>query len=312
MNSLVRRRPAWLVFTALLVAALACNPPGVQSPDTAATVNAISTSVQQTLAAQTTRASATNLPSSPTAPAPPDPTTAPALTQPSPTSASTPTPAGHLTRPNGPTTHAVRLAAPPIIDGNPGDWSGAPGSIETVVHNAPNWTGTADQSATFTLGWDGASLYLAIHVADDVHVQTQTGELIFKGDSLEILLDTNLAGDFADDQLSGDDYQLGLSPGTSSSGPDTYLWFPTARKGRPTGVSIAVQLDDAGNGFNLEAAIPWTVFNVVPTGSSHYGFALSVSDNDAPDTAEQQSMISTAPQRQLTNPTTWGTLVLDE
>jgi len=48
---------------------------------------------------------------------------------------------------------------------------------------------------------------------DDVFVQNQTGELIFKGDSLELLFDTNLAADSHSVLANSDDYQLGISPG---------------------------------------------------------------------------------------------------
>jgi hypothetical protein len=43
-----------------------------------------------------------------------------------------------------------------------------------------------------------------------------------------------------------------------------------------------------------------------------YGFAFAVSDNDNPNANEQQSMISNVPDRRLTNPTTWGNLVLGQ
>jgi hypothetical protein len=103
-----------------------------------------------------------------------------------------------------------------------------------------------------------------------------------------------------------------LTPGENRiGGPDAYLWFPSARAGRPTGVTVSAHQDATGNGYYLEAAIAWSVLGVTPAGGNQYGFALSSSDNDTPGTAEQQSMISSAPGRRLTNPTTWGTLVLD-
>jgi hypothetical protein len=41
-----------------------------------------------------------------------------------------------------------------------------------------------------------------------------------------------------------------------------------------------------------------------------YGFAISISDNDAAGTAQQQSLVSSAPARELFDPTTWGTMIL--
>ena len=62
--------------------------------------------------------------------------------------------------------------------------------------------------------------------------------------------------------------------------------------------------------YRIEAAIPWSVFGVTPSVNSHFGFALSVSDNDDTGTNVQQSMASSASTRKLTDPTTWGELVL--
>ncbi len=63
-------------------------------------------------------------------------------------------------------------------------------------------------------------------------------------------------------------------------------------------------------GYTLEAKIPWSVFGLTPVDGARYGFALSVSDNDAAGTATQQSMVSSVSTRTLVNPTTWGTLIL--
>ena len=60
--------------------------------------------------------------------------------------------------------------------------------------------------------WDDVYLYFAFIVADDIHAQTQSGDLAFRGDSLELQIDTARAGDFGP-SLSPDDFQVSLSPG---------------------------------------------------------------------------------------------------
>ena len=130
------------------------------------------------------------------------------------------------------------------------------------------------------------------------------------GDSIEILLDTNLFGDFSDPSLSSDDYQLGISPGRGDidDDPEAYLWYPRATAGSRDQVKIAAV--EGPGVYRVEAAIPWSVFGVTPAEGLQIGFALSASDND--DTGEdvQQSMSSSVPNRVLTNPTTWGELIL--
>jgi hypothetical protein len=308
MNSRLR-----LALAALLTAALACGVNvGGSGQDIPATVNAISTAVQLTLDAQTAAPSVGS--ATPTVQLPPTSIPLP-TTPPAPAASATPlvvvTLPADIARPNGPLLHAARRAAPPQIDGNLSEWGALPNSISEIVFRPENWSGPADQSVAYALAWDAANLYLAAHVTDDVHAQTQLGDQIYKGDSLEILLDAELRGDYADANLSADDYQLGLTPGEQKiGGPDAYLWFPARRAGRPE-AAVSARQDETGNGYYLEAAIPWSAFGLAPQGGERFGFALSSSDNDTPGTAEQQSMISTAPTRKLTDPTTWGTLVLD-
>ena len=298
-----------LALTMLSAMAFSCVRAGPSSEDIAATVNAVSTSVQQTLVAQTPPAISTvllptntPLPPSPTAPLPATPTQ---FSPPSPT-----LPAD-LSRLNGPLIHALHLSNPPRIDGNLGEWT-LYASLDQVVYRPENWSGPEDQNGVFAVGCDSQNLYLVVQLLDDRHVQTQHGELLYRGDSLELLLDADLRGDFNDARLSADDFQLGLSPGSLiAETAEAYLWFPTSRQGTPAGVQVAAQQYPTTEGFWLEAAIPWSLFGVTSAPGNRYGFALSSSDNDTPSTAEQQSMVSTVSTRRLTNPTTWGTLVLD-
>jgi len=307
-------------LAALWLAGLACGPL-TTGPDTVATVNAVSTRVQQTLDARITaplpatpvRADATALVQPVTRTPPPSaPATAPAPPNTA-TFAVPPASATPPLRPNGALLVARRWAAPPTLDGDLGEWPELPGRADQIAYRPENWSGVADLSARFALGWDDAGLFVAADVTDDVFVQTQRGETLFRGDSLELLVDTALGADFASAQLSGDDYQLGLSPGTSAGdAPEAFLWFPASRAGPPDGLFIAARR--TATGYTLEAALPWAVlgFAAPPPPGQRFGFALSASDNDAPDTAEQQSMVASAPGRRLTDPTTWGTLELGE
>lgn len=319
---------AWWPLLGLSLAALACGGGGQDIPGT---VNAVSTNAQLTLIAR--RGTAT-LGAPPTSTLPPatsggQPTTSgppPIATTPAPlpntnppptfvpatsTSAPAPTTGGPVVRPNGTVIHAKALAVAPTIDGNLQEWGTLPNTIDKIVFNPGNWSGVADQSVSFAVGWDATFLYFAGSVTDDVHVQTQKGEVLYRGDSLELQLDANLAGDFTETRINSDDYQLGLSPGNFSTlPPEMYLWNPAGLKGVPAGVGFAAQ-DNGQNGYTIELALPWTLLRVTPTGGSTFGIAFNSSDNDTPNTASQQSMISSVSTRQLLDPTSWGTLQLD-
>lgn len=300
-----------VVILALVGAAFACSQFGAE-PDTVATVNAVSTSVQQTLQARPPNVSAATFTPLPTTAAPPAPTNT-AFAPPSPTSVSaSPTPSGPLARPNGPVITAARRTGPVTVDADLNDWPERSLIADQPVYQPENWTGAGDHSVRYTLAWDDTHFYLAAEVTDDAHVQTERGETLFRGDSLEFLLDVDLGGDFASTELSGDDFQLGLSPGALSDdnddAPEAYLWFPANRSGHAAGVTVAARRTDTG--YVLEAAIPWSTFGVTPAASARFGFALSASDNDASNTAAQQSMISSVSTRELLDPTSWGTLEL--
>lgn len=223
----------------------------------------------------------------------------------------TPVTGGGQTRPGGYFV-ANYLSTPPVLDGNWDEWTTTQYPAGNVVYGNDNWTGENDLTAAFRIGWDYQYLYVAAKVKDDVYVQNASYHDIYKGDSLEILLDADLYGDWYNDVLSADDYQLGISPGRPDVNGvrEAYLWYPYSIAGPRPEVKIAAIKEEGV--YRVEAAIPWTVFGVSPAPGRHYGFAFSVSDNDNPSANVQQSMVSSVAGRRLTRPMTWGELVLGQ
>jgi hypothetical protein len=265
-------------------------------------------------------ATATNPPPAPSAtqPAvitatnqPPAPTQTTQPTQVPPTQAP-PSKTPDLTHRTVTSASATYLSSKPVIDG---DWNDLPDKEypgEIVVFGGSAWTGRDDLAGSFRLGWDATNLYLGVKVRDDVYVQNSTGQNIFKGDSIEILLDTNVAADFYTTNVSADDYQLGITAGRPdvSGTKEAYLWLPANVAGSRSQVTIASQRSNAEGITRYEVAIPWSVFGITPKVGNHYGFVLSVSDNDNTSQNLQQTMVSNVKTRVLTNPTTWGDLTL--
>ena len=204
------------------------------------------------------------------------------------------------------------MSTKPSIDG---DWNDLPSKeypAEIVVYGAANWKSRDDLAASFKIGWDATYLYLGVKVRDDVYVQNATGVNLFKGDSLEILLDTDVSADYYVTSLSPDDFQLGISDGRPdvNGTKEAYLWLPSNIAGSRSQVKIASQRSDADGITRIEVAIPWTIFGVTPKSGSHFGFVLSASDNDKTTDNVQQSMVSNVKTRVLVDPTTWGDLTL--
>jgi hypothetical protein len=199
---------------------------------------------------------------------------------------------------------------PPNLDGNLSEWDLPAYPVRHVVYGSSARGGDEDLSATVMVGWDSSNLYLGARVNDDRYVQEARGVDLFKGDSLEILVDTDLTGDFNATSLNADDYQLGISPGSPYPGENTdaYLWYPSSRQGSKPEVRVSSRAREGG--YDVEVAVPWSVFGVSPGSGDAYGFAFSVSDNDQTGEQLQESMVSTISTRRLADPTSWGSLLL--
>jgi hypothetical protein len=211
---------------------------------------------------------------------------------------------------NGDVIFVYQVTTAPHIDGRLDEWSGHLYDIPYNVYDAGGkWSGRSDLYGSFYAGWDADNLYLGIEVTDDVHVQIESGLLIYQGDDVEIQVDADLGGDFRAASLSDDDCQIGLSAGDlAQKRPEAYIWRPPGREQPGTMIELAAQ--KTSDGYVMEAAVPWWTLGGRPPVETAVGFCLGLGDNDTPGTSEQQTMVSTAPLRKWSDPTTWGTLVL--
>ncbi|MBI3159570.1 MAG: hypothetical protein HYZ26_08240 [Chloroflexi bacterium] len=236
---------------------------------------------------------------------------------PSPTLAATVTPGGSPTpappadpgRP-GPAVEVVYLPQAPQIDADLRDFPAPVYAVTTAVQGGGYSSGEKDVSAQARFGWDEDYFYIGVRVFDNKFVQQASGPQLYRGDSLEILLDIQLNEDFSDRVLSLDDYQLGISPGNLFTGApaEAYVWAPRNQIGAPQGVRIAAGFTT--DGYIMEVAVPWAVFGVSPAQGQTFGFLFSVSDNDDVTSNAQQTVVSFAPGRALHDPTTWRDLIL--
>jgi len=212
------------------------------------------------------------------------------------------------------TVLAKYLSKKPVLDGDWGDWKQNTIAYPAyyVVYGLKAWENDSDCEASFILGWDESFLYVGVKVKDDTYVQNASGELLYKGDGVELLIDTDLLGDFNSSSLNEDDFQIGIAPGkgSTSGAPEAYLWYPQSKKG-----SITDQIDIAATStagiYRVEIRIPWSVLQITPKKGMRLGFEFSVSDNDNPAENIQQTMLANIPTHSFMDPTTWGELVLD-
>jgi hypothetical protein len=211
----------------------------------------------------------------------------------------------------GPLAYAYYQSTSPTIDGNWGEWIDNTQAypIQSLVYGASNWSGNADLDGSYILGWNYSYLFVGVKVHDDVYAQNASGMWIYLGDSIELLIDTGLYWDFYTSALNGDDIQLGISPGNPvGTNMEAFMWFPSQYAGGRSQVLMAGYM--AEGIYRVEFRVPWSILGVDPYSGEALGFAISITDNDDPSSSVTQSMLSNDPYRHLTNPTTWGTLIL--
>jgi serine/threonine protein kinase len=207
---------------------------------------------------------------------------------------------------------ARRVTQTPTIDGDLSEWAGFPTYLSAhTVYTHPNRQSDNAPEALWHLGWDERNLLVAVIVYDDVHVQTQSGRLIYQGDSVEIQVDANRAAGL--NRVTTAVYQIIISPGDFASLSPSVVRFRGNNEGQlpeAPGHNIQIAARQTDVGYVLEAAIPWSDLSITPHNGLVVGLALNVNSNDTPGTARQEIMVSNVPGRTLTNPATWGTLTL--
>ena len=219
---------------------------------------------------------------------------------------------------NGPDLVATGLTEPLTIDGDLTDWSEMPcaevNTAEQVTLGLPDdWEGKGDLSSRVCYAWDQNNLYVGFEVTDDAIVQKHTGSSLWRGDHVELWLDTQLQLDFASAEAGSDDFQVGLSPGDCVGGvePDIFIWTPSRLREEYDGV-LEYAVTCTGAGYQAEMRLPATVLTGLKLASGHaVGATFDPSDTDTPGSSEQELMLSSAPKSQWGVPTLWNNLVLE-
>lgn len=218
-----------------------------------------------------------------------------------------------VTIPPGGSVTAFRTETPFAIDGNLDGWSDYPSYASTFrVFTISDWDGTDDLSAFWRLAWDNDNLYIGVLVTDDTHVQTQSGNQIWRGDGIDMQIDTDRLGDLGPG-ISPDDYQITFSPGDFGGLPPSAFRFRGTSAGQmldAVGHSITVRSQQSADGYILEASIPWIDIGGRPEAGAQLGLSLNANDNDSVGTARQEMMKSHISTRTFTNPSTWGILII--
>ncbi|MGC8976483.1 MAG: sugar-binding protein [Candidatus Ratteibacteria bacterium] len=189
---------------------------------------------------------------------------------------------------------------PPIsIDGDLDDWVMISKSYEirgeNVVYGKNKWKNEKDLSGTILICWRNEGLYIGIEVIDDKIVQNMSGKDLWKGDHIEIYIDTKWTpeakGIFREGQ-----FHIGISPGNLlNTGdpifdmpPEFYIWHPENLK---TDEKIIVASKKTENGYNVEGFIPFKLLGMRIKEGEVIGIDICISDTDTPDIQEKMTSL---------------------
>ena len=161
-------------------------------------------------------------------------------------------------------------STPPKIDGQPGDWQGAPTIRLThdMLSDDRKVDSDADCSASAYVVWDLLDLYVGLKVADDRLAFADPGlQQWWEKDSLELWVGSTQVG-------------LNLSPKGSQA---------RSASGQFDGAQIALKPNSDGRGYVVEAALPWSLLGrAAPKPGDSFPFAIGINDADATGSREGQ------------------------
>lgn len=207
---------------------------------------------------------------------------------------------------NGAPIFSFKCYTPPVIDGNIDEWDiYDKASISNPTIKKENFTSVSDCSGIIYTCWDDQAFYFAVVVTDDVFNQSFTGNQINSGDSITLVFDTDLSGDFNIPFYNSDDFHIDFSPGSFTGvPPQAFIYFPSK-----TPIGVEIKSVKTKSGYIIEAKLPWENFiSYGPKDMDVLGFTASIFDTDNLESTELA--VSTSSSFEINNVTTLGTLVL--
>jgi hypothetical protein len=158
------------------------------------------------------------------------------------------------------------------VNGIMDNWPGLPAE-RLSASNLVMGTDAGGVSADFRLSWDAANLYLFMQVKDPTPMTNEhKGDMLWAGDSIEIFispekLDQGGALQFADRQVL-------LS---ARRGDEGYRWY-FQNAPRQHEVKMEIVRNPAGDGYTVEAAIPFAGLGFSPGADQELLFDIGIND----------------------------------
>lgn len=184
-----------------------------------------------------------------------------------------------------------RLRAPITVDGDLSDWASYRAGFigkersDVIEYQPGRYTGPDDVRAKFMCAYDEANLYLAVAVKDDVHFAPFAAKDLWKGDSLQLFIDSYKDGTALHPKAE-DDYAYMI--GAAAEGPAAFRNFTPIKQIAwleqaviEKDAAVAVTRDEAKKMTVYEMRFPQrTIVPVALKKGSIIGLGIMVNDAD--------------------------------
>lgn len=149
-----------------------------------------------------------------------------------------------------------------IIDTD-GEWRNIEYRRAGFVPSHPeNWNGEGDLSGRVKGAFSDDKLYFAVEITDNILLQEWNKSSLWKGDHVELLLDTNLVLDAGTTKVDDDDFQIGISPGNfDTMTPEAYCWVPENKNGSVPQAEVVASMTNEG--YIIEFGIPFDIHSKI-------------------------------------------------
>ncbi|MDQ0111415.1 sugar-binding protein [Paenibacillus harenae] len=177
-------------------------------------------------------------------------------------------------------------AVPIPLDGEMNGFStGSEGKATLTVENRVGGSGGDDITADYAFAWDEQHLYVTAHIKEPTPMMNNNpNSNVWKGDGVELFFgpsELEMIG-----PLLYDDRQIIVSAGPGAGEePNFWLWFNTGRQ-RPIQMFRKAAAD--GQGYILEAAIPWEAVRLQPESGREFLFDFGFNESEDGITRKRQ------------------------
>jgi hypothetical protein len=202
------------------------------------------------------------------------------------------------------TLQAPNVGSSIKVDGLFSDWTGRP-SERLGENNLVMGQSNGISGADFWVGWDKTNLYVYVTCQDPTPCANfdDTGKHLWNSDAVELFI--GYESITKSGPMLGSDRQIIM--GANPQIPNQWQWYNTASQ--PEIQRVVVRHAD-GQGWTLEAAIPWEALGVTsPKTGTQLRFDLAVDESDGKNKRQRQFMYSGS-ERNSSDRGGWGILQL--